>query len=489
MKKKIILICSLLFAVLMVPVILVSFAFGLAPQYDRSFYGGMAIKYKRLHAVEGSKAVIIGGSSVAFGIRSDILEQEIGMPVVNFGLYANLGTKYMLDVAKDAIGEGDIVIIAPEQNAQSLSLYFNGEAVWYSVDGNYNILKKVSTDNYRDLAKGFLKFTSGKFGYWKDGKKPYPSGVYNVDSFDSYGDITYERPYNTMKEGYDIGTPISFAKDVVSVDFIDYLNHYAQSMRARGAKVYYSFCPMNKSALQEGTGDEQISEYYDYLGEKLAVDILGNPVKRLLDSEWFYDSNFHLNDSGSVYYTLQLAQDIKSATGDYTPLKTDVPSKPQKPEENGVSGIVSDDLEAASKIFELSGVHVSVESGKLVYKGEWVIEGLTEYGASLEEIVIPDTLMGLPVTTLASNCFAGNETVRKITFGQAVSTVGQGAFDGCVHLQGIYITSKSPNTFHPSADLLNNLHGCAFYVPQDVYLDYLLDYFWGYFGGDTLKTY
>ena len=34
------------------------------------------------------------------------------MPVVNFGLYANLGTKYMLDIAKDFIGKDDIVIIA-----------------------------------------------------------------------------------------------------------------------------------------------------------------------------------------------------------------------------------------------------------------------------------------------------------------------------------------------------------------------------------------
>ena len=117
MKKKILLISFTVFIIILIPVILVSFAFGLSPQYDESFYGGMAIKYDRLKNISERKVVIIGGSSLAFGLRSDLLEQELGMPVVNFGLYANLGTKYMLAVAKDFIGKDDIVIIAPEQNS------------------------------------------------------------------------------------------------------------------------------------------------------------------------------------------------------------------------------------------------------------------------------------------------------------------------------------------------------------------------------------
>lgn len=479
----------MLIAILAVPVVLVGFAFGIAPQYNRSFYGGMAIKYKRLHAIDGCKTVVIGGSSVAFGLRSDILEQEIGLPVVNFGLYANLGTKYMLDVAEDAIGEGDIVIIAPEQNAQALSLYFNGEAVWYSADGCERILGKVSKENYGDLARNFLKYASGKFGYWREGKKPYPDGVYNVDAFDSYGDIRYERAFNIMKDGYDVGMPITFAKEVIASDFIDYLARYAEKLRARGAKVYFSFCPMNEAACDKEGRSEQISAYYEYLGDALRVDILGNPEKRLMDSEWFYDSNFHLNDQGAIYYTLQLAQDIKAEWNDYTPLKTDIPQKPQKPNEGGVTGDISEDVADAAKIFTLGGVSVSVESGELVYKGEWVIDGVTEYGATLKELTVPDSLMGLPVTTLADNCFAGNTVLQKITFGRHISTVGLSAFNGCTQLSGIYITSESPNTFHPPASMLDSLPGCAFYVPSDVYMDYLLDYFWGYFGGDKLKKY
>ena len=33
--------------------------------------------------------------------------------VCNFGLYGTMGVKVMLDLAEDAIGEGDIVVFAP----------------------------------------------------------------------------------------------------------------------------------------------------------------------------------------------------------------------------------------------------------------------------------------------------------------------------------------------------------------------------------------
>ena len=42
------------------------------------------------------------------------------MPVVNFGLYANLGTKLMLDLSRSGIGAGDVIVVAPEMNEQTL---------------------------------------------------------------------------------------------------------------------------------------------------------------------------------------------------------------------------------------------------------------------------------------------------------------------------------------------------------------------------------
>ena len=490
MKKKISFISFIIITILLIPIILISFAFGLSPQYDRSFYGGMAIKYDRLKSTSGRKVVIIGGSSLAFGLRSDLLEQELGIPVINFGLYANLGTKYMLDVAEDFIGKDDIVIIAPEQNSQALSLYFNAEAVWYSVDGNYDILKKIDSNNAGDMLGKFFTFVSGKFGYWTNDNKPNPEGVYNVESFNDLGDIVYERPYNTMKDGYDESTLISFDKSVIDVEFIDYINAYGAAIAKAGATAYYAFSPMNVKALTADSDEDAILEYYDYLRDKLNLTIVGNPLSHILDNDWFYDSNFHLNDAGAVYYTALLAQEIKAELNIFTPVKIEVPDKPQVPQEPGTSGTVSADLEEAAKVFNLSGVDIFTNGEEVMFRGEWSIDGLTDYGKTLTEIVIPNTLAGLPVTKISSNAFAGNSIVTKITLGNNISSVGENSFNGCTSLVGVYVTSFEPDKFHVASNIFQGADNCYMYVPQEVYTAYKFDYFWSFL--DTtrpLRTY
>lgn len=479
LKKVLISILIIALCLLLIPIILICFAFALPAQYDMSFYGGMKIKTDRLNSVEGKKIVIIGGSSVAFGVRSDLMEQELGINVVNFGLYANLGTKYMLDVAKDSINEGDIVIIAPEQNSQSLSTYYNGEAVWYSADGNFGLLNKVPWSDKDELFNSFLKFVSGKFGYWQSGKKPCPDGVYNVNSFNEYGDIEYERKYNIMTDGYDAGTPISFNTDIISKDFISYLNEYNKDLTKKGASVYFAFSPMNSRAVSDNS--ETILNYTKMLEENLQCELLGNPETRIMDYEWFYDSNFHLNDSGSIVYTKLLVQDIKAVLGDYSPVKIELPDKPIIDDGGGnASGTISQDLTEAAKIFVLSGVNVSTENGEVVLSGSWTIEGLTDYGKTLTEITIPDTLANLPVKVVESGVFADNTVIQKITFGVNINSVGINAFKNCTALQGIYITSLDPNSLHPANGILDGADNCTIYVPEEVYAsDYVIDYFWG----------
>lgn len=437
----------------------------------------MKIKFDRLYSEQNKKIVVIGGSSVAFGVRSDIMEQQLGLPVINFGLYANLGTKYMLDVAKDAIKPGDTVIIAPEQNSQALSLYFNGEAVWYSADGCYEILKKVPFSDGKLLFGSFFKFVSGKFGYYTSGKKPNPDGVYNAASFNAYGDIVYDRQYNTMTDGYDAATPVSFETDIIDDEFIDYINDYKRDLGKIGASVYFGFSPMNAAATV--SDDAAAQAYYNHLTAKLDFPIIGNPVSHALDSDWFYDSNFHLNSAGAVYYSAMLCGEIKAAQGDYSPVTVQIPQKPEVPENQG-EGTFSKDLEDAAEIFNLSGVTIKTDGEKVVFTGNWVIDGLTDHGKTLSEIVIPDTLGGVGVVAIADGAFRDCATLTKLTLGKNISSVGLGALSGCSALTSIYVTSNDPDSYHPSANILDGLDNCYFYVPQESYAgDYLVNYFWG----------
>ena len=110
----------LIVLLLLLPIAAVAASGFLVPaQFEMTFLGEFDDKVERLQNTDGPKIVIVGGSSVAFGVDAELLEQTLGMPVVNFGLYATLGTKTMLDYSKSAVGEGDIIVIAPEMNAQT----------------------------------------------------------------------------------------------------------------------------------------------------------------------------------------------------------------------------------------------------------------------------------------------------------------------------------------------------------------------------------
>ena len=103
--------------------------------YGNVFVAALGDKYERLLAADSEKIVVVGGSSVAFGLDSKLMEEKTGIPVVNFGLYAALGTKLMLDLSLPHINEGDTVVIAPELDAQTLSLYFNASTTLRALDG------------------------------------------------------------------------------------------------------------------------------------------------------------------------------------------------------------------------------------------------------------------------------------------------------------------------------------------------------------------
>ena len=53
-------------------------------QFEMTFLGEFDNKVERLQNTDGPKVILVGGSSVAFGVDAELLEQTLGMPVINF---------------------------------------------------------------------------------------------------------------------------------------------------------------------------------------------------------------------------------------------------------------------------------------------------------------------------------------------------------------------------------------------------------------------
>ena len=431
MKK---LLLQLLALLLLGPLVLLGCGFGLPAQYDESFLGELGDKCTLLAESESPRIVLVGGSSLAFGVDSTLLEQEFpGYTVVNFGLYAALGTQLMLELSDGQFREGDIVILSPEQQQQTLSCYFNAESTWQALDGRFDLLPRLDSAHFGALAGQFPYFAARKLRYFLTGEKPVPEGVYRHASFDAHGDVRADFPANTMPGGWDQNTPVLLEQGVLDPDFVTLVNQWADNARAQGAQVFYQFSPMNAAAVQ---GDPDA--YYDFLRQQLEFPILGDPNRCILDPEWFYDTNFHLNEAGRQLNTRNLARDLKAQLGDTTPTEIPVPDPPALATVETARG---DDSDLDCFTFQQRG-------------NAAVLTGVTEEGRTRQTLTVPTHWQDLPVTAIAD-----------------------GAFAGCDRLQTIRLQNTDPTACIPGQNLLE---GCSadLEVPDGAADAYRLSYFW-----------
>ena len=445
--------------------------------YGGTFMGELGEKCDRLHSVTEPKVIVVGGSSVAFGLDSKMLEDALGMPVVNFGLYATLGTKLMLDLSEDEVREGDVVVIAPELDSQTLSLYFNAEATWQAFDGNLSLLRKIKKENRSEMAAASIGFAGSKIRHIKDGGIK-SEGVYAKSSFDEYGDIVFDRPYNVMKFGYDVNKPVSFGTEQYSEDFLCYLSDYIASCREKGARVCYSFPPVNESGVSPETEDGDYQKLYSFLAERLDCEIIGSPKGYILDQKYFYDSNFHTNSAGTKHHTAHLALDLRRMLGMTDIIAFDLPEPEEKPAdaENTEQDDGTDD-----------GLFVYAEKtdnkGKLI---GYTVVGTTDDGKLMAELELPRSHGGKPVMELGKGALGGCTGLRKLTIRDNIVSIVSGAFENCPNLKAIHIYNEDESTM--CVDQVRLFDGAAdgitiYLHSEKSYESYITGYFWANYAG------
>ena len=447
-------------------IIIGSITFCIPKQYSNTFLAGLSVKYHRLKSIDQPKIVVIGGSNVAFGLDSLTMEKYTGFSVVNFGLYATLGTKAMLDLSKSSVNKGDIIVISPETDAQTMSLYYNGESMWQALDGDYGMLWDVGFDNFGPLLGAFFSYSNDKLNFYLDKSMPDPKGVYKKTSFNKLGDIIYERPYNSMLLHYDPTHQIMLDPSIVQDDFIEYLNRYAKYVRNKGAKIYFSFPPMNRLALEKGSTEASIYSFYEYLRDKLDFEIISDINDYILDKDYFYDTNFHLNDTGVRVRTSMLAGDILRYEGNASSVELDLPPAPIRPA-NYFETVEEDDT-----------------SGYFIYKdvegGGITLTDISDLGKSQTELKIPSSYEGKPILSIEPAAFSKCTKLKRVIIGKNTNLkqLYNGVFAGCTSLEIIEI-HVLPNALNVGFDLFKGASDtCKVYVHKDMYGDFATDYIW-----------
>lgn len=435
------------------PLIVCLWGFALPCIYEETFLGELKHKIKLLRETEDPRIILVGGSAVAFGVDSVLLEEQLpGFHVVNFGMYAALGTSVMLDISQAYVKEGDIVILIPELQRQTLSGYFDADVMWQALDGDFGEILHLPKEKAMALAASFFGFAGQKFRCFVKGEKMTPSSVYARSSFNEHGDVASplcER--NIMPSGVDIGMMVEFNEDTMDEWHVERLQEYHDLLIKKGAALWHGICPVNKAAIVE---DDALERYYEAILEKMDIPVIGNPKDSAMAKEWFYDTNFHLNNSGKTLYTKQLIEAIKAMLSDSSQTIVDTPEMPT---------IQSPVVEEGDDSDEDCFVYKKTEEG-------YVIAGVE---VEKERLVVPVHHDGKTVVAIeAMPCKA-----KEIVIQANIRRIVNGAFAGSDRLEKIIMEQTHPSLCQVSFDLLEGTNA-EVYVPMELVNGYKTDYFW-----------
>lgn len=289
-------------------------AMAILPDDEGNYVAAIKDKHARLGSLPSPKLILAGGSNVAFGIDSELMQEKLGMPVINMGLSVNIGLDYILNELKPDIKPGDIVVLMPEYELMFSDagpgekrefrklLEVFPQATQFVAPG---VLLRYSLHAYVDALQNKLK----RF-FLKSESQNHPHVIRNMQvyrraSFNKFGDVTAHLPLGN--QGFlEYDSLPAYAGEPVQPAFYEALKGFSEFVKDKGATLLYSFPPTPKRYA-----DQEVGLYiYENLQQKLDIPLLDTPASQVYADSLFFDTRYHLISSSRRQRTLKLIDNI-----------------------------------------------------------------------------------------------------------------------------------------------------------------------------------
>jgi hypothetical protein len=153
----------------------------------------------------------------------------------------------------------------------------------------------------------YLKRAIGLF-VKNEGNKPIEGTPSARAAFNEYGDSVFPRPECVMIEG-NYGNYLGFYGPEILVPHIKtYWNNYNKYVLSKGAVLYMSSPPVLSETLSV-----DLQSLQKHLSENLDFPMISQLEDYVYPLEYFYDTGFHLNETGKALRTEQFINDLKIA--------------------------------------------------------------------------------------------------------------------------------------------------------------------------------
>jgi len=292
-----------LFLLLAVSVLLGCALFG--PHVSSADYlGAFRAKHGLLHRTPSPKALVVGGSNAAFGVDSEALEEALCMPVVNMGLHASLGFRFMVAEVEGRLGPGDVVIVSleysnfarPDKREDVLNLVVDRcpEALAFVPPGQRAQVVLGTLVMRLQAAWRLLR------GQWGD---PDGHPLYRADGFNECGDMV--RHLDLPAHAELLLEPDDPGEAPVDPAFAPIARRLVDRAETAGAIVLFTWPCLARSGFEPHRATAVRTEL-----ERHGFHLIGTQEEVVLPDSAFHDTRYHPRAWGRAKRTAVLAREV-----------------------------------------------------------------------------------------------------------------------------------------------------------------------------------
>lgn len=271
----------------------------------------MAKKQALAQAIREPKIAIVAGSNALFGIRSPMLEQAWGRPVVNLAVNAGLLLPLILEQARPALRPGDIVLMPLEYPLYNYHGEINQVLVDYLLSRRDILLKQSPWIIAQVIFEAPLRrIFEGYRGLPADFRL---TGLYGPHMIDRWGD--------------QIGTGLAERTSAYYADALaSPVRHYGHEVRWNGAgwrllqdfrywasarNICLILLPpafMRRDAYLKDAVERQFYQNLPARAHRNGFVYLGTPLNEMQPPTDFFNTDYHLIDAARTRFTRRIIE-------------------------------------------------------------------------------------------------------------------------------------------------------------------------------------
>lgn len=280
---------------------------------SRWIHDSAQVKRAAIQRIRGPKVLLLGGSSVMYGVRAARLQQRLGLPAVNMGINAGLQLPHMLWEAKRALKSGDVAVLLFEYAVYEFDGRPNDVFADYVVSRDREAFMELSPAWQAQVIfqLPFERLLSGLKSRYVAEPIRIPGELQGSDLNENgdqlLGNLQKSRNAALLDELVIRGIAKTRWIDMAGPAWPQ-VTEFLRWCRDNNVRVLAGHPPLIHFDDVEDPAFlanlAQVDEFYAAQG----VPVLGKPMDFVYPKEWFYDSGWHLHQGSMDAHTDNLAR-------------------------------------------------------------------------------------------------------------------------------------------------------------------------------------